>query len=126
MEPPARRESSRLVRPPRAVRAVFPTGLPSSGFSVLALQYPLRERTFRPAAIDFHFQRVAAAFRRILRNVTEHVELILLFSNALQPAEQIVRIENGESAGSLRQCREDLLIGRDRRRQLRNDARDWL
>src|SRR5207245_1781194 len=73
------------------------------------------------AAIQLHFYRVAAAFRRVRRHVSQNVKFILLPTDALQAAEQIVGIEDRESACSFREGSKNLLIRRSRSWKLRHD-----
>src|SRR6266568_2673083 len=77
------------------------------------------------ATIQLHFQRVASPFGRIRRHVTQDIELILFTSDAFESGEEIVGVENREAARSFRKSGEDLLVGRSRRRKLRNN-RPWL
>src|SRR6266481_4744969 len=99
-------------------------------FERLAFQYvcrpgiavtAARARRAQSAAIQLHFYRVAAAFRRVRRHVSQNVKFILLPTDALQAAEQIVGIEDRESACSFREGSKNLLIRRSRSWKLRHD-----
>src|SRR5205085_16696 len=68
------------------------------------------------------FQRVATAFGRVQRSISQNVKFVLLAPDFLQPGEQIVGVENIEAAGSVGERRENLLVRGCRRRKLRNDA----
>jgi len=53
---------------------------------------------------------------------TPGCKLVLLSSNAFESTQQVVGIENRESARSFRQRRKDLLVGRSRRWEWRHDS----
>src|SRR5437899_1429863 len=61
------------------------------------------------ATIELHFQRVTASFRCVAGHIPQDVELVLFAADALESAEQVVGVENRETAGSFRQRRQDLL-----------------
>src|SRR5207253_8941558 len=63
------------------------------------------------AVIQLHFERVAAAFGRFGRNITEQIKFVLLAGDALESAEKVVGIENCKAASAFGERREDLLVG---------------
>ena len=64
----------------------------------------------RPAAFDFDFQRVAGAFLRRRRRISQDVILGLLARDLLHAAEQVIRIHDYETAGALGQLIKHLLV----------------
>src|SRR5713226_10526476 len=97
-------------------------GLPFEHVCGSRVAIPTARAHMEPATIQLHFQRVAASFRRVARHVTQDVELVLLSPDALESAEQVVGVENGETARSFRQSSQDLLVGRSRRWKWRHDG----
>src|ERR1700719_1629779 len=65
---------------------------------------------------------MATPFRRIARHVPQDVELVLLSPDAFESTQQVVGVENRESARSFRQRSQDLLVGRSRRWEWRHDS----
>ena len=65
---------------------------------------------------------MARADRRFGRSVAQNIKFGLLVADALQTAEEIVGVEDGESASALRQGGEDLLIGGGQGRYRRHDG----
>src|SRR5271166_728471 len=64
----------------------------------------------RPAALDLDLEYVAASFFRSRGRISQDVVLGLLLRDLLHTAEQIVRIHDHESTGTLCQLIQDLLV----------------
>src|SRR5580692_2650450 len=79
---------------------------------------------FHAALVEFDLNGMATALGGGLGNVTEEIEFVLISGDAIQTAEQIVGVIDGEAARALGEYLKNLLIGGGRRRNLRkNDAR---
>ena len=85
----------------------------------------MRARTSVPPRSTFTFKYVAASLLRVRRRVAEKIILVLLLSDLLQSAQQIVAVMDYEAAGAVGQHEHDLLISGGVFGNLRNQDCGW-
>src|SRR5260370_24517894 len=74
------------------------------------------------AAIQLAFQGGRASLRGVAGHIPQDVKLVLFPPDALEPGEQVIGVENCESARSFGQRSQNLLIGGYGRRERRDDC----